>query len=1400
MYASIILASVVTTDDIETNSHPLWGISRWVWRILSYPINLGIEFYPYEMVIALSAVFFALELVTAGLLFILRSKIKSGNRGVQKYKTVAHIILLLQLVMGPFIVWVHSLPLAGRYNTLNVENGPQLDFFTNILMNSTISIAFLCIGAVGIIFSLVFSGIGVYILLDTLPPKNTISVFSCARLYPVLFLVTSNLISVAASVVCTTQFVLISAAVKIVLGLVVFAGFFYGLPFFRPWENSLYSGVSFAKVLASIVPLVGYFVVDKTNADINGGILTASCATAMILGLVIGFVTVHVYIHLLRKRVRYELHECYKDTQGLHTAAQTLFSYLEEIRLVRSLTLFIRFASSSMDDSEYSDTNLGMFFIKACNKKITNSDVLLESAILIMTRLEDSNTTIFASTVLYIASKHDPSLVTRFHLALRNKEVEALQNSRGSKIECYKAMEVLEKKQLALRYHIKSFFKELLLEKPDVGKLEDINRMICSMIQECDIKFKNLVLSNRNFKPGLLAYAQYLDNIKFEKELAEEFYMDAEEDEEETKSQRVRRLAQTTGSQHNNSRSKINSSFSSSKGHSLASIGKRLSVSQLPQSPQQQQPSQDYSEEPVHDTDGFDSISSVGGDLVKKEALYRANINTPPEYKLYKFSLFTFFLISLITVVALFVVSIIFVSQFSDIISLQQDVCSLSSIPYLLVTQARVVQSALAIDPYDHMVRGVVNEAKYQTSYLLNIVQTVIDAAESNTLLPNVVKAYSEVKWPAKIPTIQFNDNASPAYVETNVSISYFTSMIEVQGEKLLKQFDDLQQVNTTVSNFAFLSLYLNRLEMMTSFNDFCVHFIDQSEVTTWNDTETFFIVCGCVFGAYVVISCIYLAIIYNHTKLQNIILENIFNRIPKDETGKIFHSLADIGKQVFKLKKAVIKPYSQILASSVVMLLIVAIVVAMIVMEFYQNQDAISITMHTTRSLNSVVRSSMRVSFRLNEMIMKSKLFDVPLKQIRDENVLDITTTTTEWDSISIGGEKSGYTSSIYGILPDIDQILQGTCNFSIHNTTILSNETEKYDCMGINYLVKVLANAYSEMNEGNYLGIYSKHEALELYFDKVYHISQVFARKVFSFIDTLIETEKKPKLSVSTSFFVIGILLVLVFSYSTMEGVSKFWSENHSLRTMLNYLSWELIENRGFLMEYIVNHNIIIQKPPLMQQIRSKFKKNRVGIDDAITNDDAMSMTKSILNAGVDGCIICNGEGQIIIFNKAAEDLFSCKKADVIGLIFDSFFSTEDQDKIGKMLAAIDTTTNNSFSDVIEATCVRRNKTTFTAKVSLSISYFMSKPIISYFIRDNSSEKKQNALINEEKRKSEELLLNILPLPMANRLKQGEKNISEKINDVSVFFSDSKYFLRVYFITVKSVSIFDLIALTPG
>jgi len=68
-----------------------------------------------------------------------------------------------------------------------------------------------------------------------------------------------------------------------------------------------------------------------------------------------------------------------------------------------------------------------------------------------------------------------------------------------------------------------------------------------------------------------------------------------------------------------------------------------------------------------------------------------------------------------------------------------------------------------------------------------------------------------------------------------------------------------------------------------------------------------------------------------------------------------------------------------------------------------------------------------------------------------------------------------------------------------------------------------------------------------------------------------------------------------------------------------------------------------------------------------------------------------------------------------------------------------------------------------------------------------------KEKELLNIEQLKTEKLMLNILPSPIAERLKRGEKNISGSYPDVSILFSDLVGFTKMS----SQVSATDLVKL---
>ncbi len=57
----------------------------------------------------------------------------------------------------------------------------------------------------------------------------------------------------------------------------------------------------------------------------------------------------------------------------------------------------------------------------------------------------------------------------------------------------------------------------------------------------------------------------------------------------------------------------------------------------------------------------------------------------------------------------------------------------------------------------------------------------------------------------------------------------------------------------------------------------------------------------------------------------------------------------------------------------------------------------------------------------------------------------------------------------------------------------------------------------------------------------------------------------------------------------------------------------------------------------------------------------------------------------------------------------------------------------------------------------------------------------REKNPLIESKNRENEELLLNVLPGPIANRLRGGEKNIADGFAEVTVAFADIVGFTAV-------------------
>ncbi|EFC35924.1 predicted protein [Naegleria gruberi] len=161
-----------------------------------------------------------------------------------------------------------------------------------------------------------------------------------------------------------------------------------------------------------------------------------------------------------------------------------------------------------------------------------------------------------------------------------------------------------------------------------------------------------------------------------------------------------------------------------------------------------------------------------------------------------------------------------------------------------------------------------------------------------------------------------------------------------------------------------------------------------------------------------------------------------------------------------------------------------------------------------------------------------------------------------------------------------------------------------------------------------------------------------------------------------------------------------------------------------------------------------------------------------------------MCSGEKvDIEIFNPAAQKIFGYNQTETIGRSLYQLFEKNEQSKIKNLIdeMLVNAARGDSKGDSIELECIRKNQTSFPSRVNIFATLHNSQSIVTCFIKDITTEKKHNSLLTEEKKHSEELLLNILPSAVASKLKSGETYIAEKFNDVSCFFSDMVGFTKL-------------------
>jgi len=336
------------------------------------------------------------------------------------------------------------------------------------------------------------------------------------------------------------------------------------------------------------------------------------------------------------------------------------------------------------------------------------------------------------------------------------------------------------------------------------------------------------------------------------------------------------------------------------------------------------------------------------------------------------------------------------------------------------------------------------------------------------------------------------------------------------------------------------------------------------------------------------------------------------------------------------------------------------------------------------------------------------------------------------EWNTMVFGNVNTGE-QPIIGRYQKVDQLIQGyECNGS--------NASIDQVCLGLNELILTYVLIADEINEKVNQNITSFWETFEEYLDFYSKTNQVTAT-LFIFLDIFVNYAASDLTlgGVSFSVCIVSVIVVLYLIYTAM---SKFWQEEAQIRLMFNYIPVEILDSTESLRIFSLFN-------ALPSRIQLKQNNSRMGDQDRL---------KNVLNATIDGAILCNQKGDIEVFNPSAQRMFGNQQSDVLGLsllaLFD-FHSEIEKKNFAEIINPSGMLVETN--EYLEIECKRKNGTKFPAKLNLCTTYGGNKEekIITCFLKDITSEKKQNILLEEEKKKSENLLLNIFPESVAQKLK---------------------------------------------
>ena len=166
--------------------------------------------------------------------------------------------------------------------------------------------------------------------------------------------------------------------------------------------------------------------------------------------------------------------------------------------------------------------------------------------------------------------------------------------------------------------------------------------------------------------------------------------------------------------------------------------------------------------------------------------------------------------------------------------------------------------------------------------------------------------------------------------------------------------------------------------------------------------------------------------------------------------------------------------------------------------------------------------------------------------------------------------------------------------------------------------------------------------------------------------------------------------------------------------------------------------------------------------------------NLLSKILDASFDSLLVINKKGILQMVNEAAIKTFGWTKKEFIGrnvnMIMPSLHAAKHDSYLEKYIS---TGFKKMLGKQREVESLRKDGTTFPCTLGLAEVYHNGTRLFVGFIKDVTVQKAL-LIANAEREASDSLLYNILPVHIANRLKQDPSNIADHFENTTILFAD--------------------------